>query len=127
MDASARVGALSLEEWHQAEILRAVLRGSRVLLLDEPTALLAPHDAERLSLLMRSLVAQGLAVVVFITHKLNEALARGDLISVLRLSRKVGEIPRRACRRFHQPQPDGKYWTGCFTAAATGNRPPRRR
>lgn len=92
VDATVEVSALSLGERQQAEILRAVLRGSRVLLLDEPTALLTPHDAERLGLLMRRLVAQGLAVV-FITHRLNEALAWGDCISVLRLGRKVGEIP----------------------------------
>nr|WP_246580047.1 ATP-binding cassette domain-containing protein [Candidatus Sodalis endolongispinus] len=92
VDATVEVSALSLGERQQAEILRALLRGSRVLLLDEPTALLTPHDAERLGLLMRRLVAQGLAVV-FITHKLNEALAWGDRISVLRLGRKVGEIP----------------------------------
>ncbi|WP_050747733.1 ATP-binding cassette domain-containing protein [Sodalis glossinidius] len=122
VDASTRVRALSLGERQQAEILRAMLRGSRVLLLDEPTALLTPHDAERLGLLMCRLVAQGLAVV-FITHKLNEALAWGDRISVLRLGRKVGEIPPARLQTLSQPQPDGKYWTGCFTAAATGNRP----
>ncbi|WP_158382432.1 ATP-binding cassette domain-containing protein [Candidatus Sodalis pierantonius] len=86
------VSTLSLGEQQQAEILRAVLRGSRVLILDEPTALLTPQDAERLGLLMRRLVAQGLAVV-FITHKLNEALAWGDRLSVLRRGRKAGEIP----------------------------------
>ncbi|KAA8999443.1 ABC transporter ATP-binding protein [Affinibrenneria salicis] len=85
-------GSLSLGELQQAEIVRALLRGSRLLILDEATAMLTPDNAQELGALMRRLVAQGLAVV-FITHKLNEALAYGDRISVLRMGRKVGELP----------------------------------
>ncbi|CAK8740409.1 Autoinducer 2 import ATP-binding protein LsrA [Sodalis praecaptivus] len=107
LDPCVPVSTLSLGEQQQAEILRAVLRGSRVLILDEPTALLTPQDAERLGLLMRRLVAQGLAVV-FITHKLNEALAWGDRLSVLRRGRKVGKFRRRACRPFPRRWPEGK-------------------
>ncbi|MFS2222347.1 putative B6 ABC transporter ATP-binding protein [Pantoea sp. B65] len=87
----AEAGSLSLGEQQQAEIVRTLLRGSRVLILDEATAMLTPQNASELGQLMRRLVAQGLAVV-FITHKLNEALDWGDRISVLRLGRKVGEI-----------------------------------
>ncbi|WP_218586276.1 putative B6 ABC transporter ATP-binding protein [Acerihabitans arboris] len=87
----ALAGSLSLGELQQAEIVSTLLRGSRVLILDEATAMLTPHNAHELGQLMRRLVAQGLAVV-FITHKLNEALAWGDRVSVLRLGRKVGEI-----------------------------------
>jgi simple sugar transport system ATP-binding protein len=87
----AAAGSLSLGEQQQAEIVRTLLRGSRVLILDEATAMLTPQNASELGQLMRRLVAQGLAVV-FITHKLNEALDWGDRISVLRLGRKVGEI-----------------------------------
>lgn len=87
----AEAGSLSMGEQQQAEIVRTLLRGSRVLILDEATAMLTPQNAAELGQLMRRLVAQGLAVV-FITHKLNEALDWGDRISVLRLGRKVGEI-----------------------------------
>ncbi len=87
----AVTGDLSLGEQQQAEILRALMRGSRVLVLDESTSMLTPKGADELGALMRRLAAQGLAVV-FITHKLKEAFAYGDRTSVLRLGRKVGEI-----------------------------------
>lgn len=99
----ALAGSLSLGELQQAEIVSTLLRGSRVLILDEATAMLTPHNAHELGQLMRRLVAQGLAVV-FITHKLNEALAWGDRISVLRLGRKVGEIGPERLKSLSTPQ-----------------------
>ena len=95
VDPFALAGSLSLGEQQQAEIVRILLRGSRVLILDEATAMLTPKNARELGQLMRRMVSQGLAVV-FITHKLNEALAWGDRISVLRRGKKVGDIaPQR--------------------------------
>lgn len=88
----AQVADLSLGQQQQVEILRALLRDSRLLILDESTSMLTPRGIEELGGLMRRLVAQGIAIV-FITHKLNEAAEFGDRISVLRLGRKVGEIP----------------------------------
>ncbi|WP_413723376.1 putative B6 ABC transporter ATP-binding protein [Sodalis sp. RH24] len=99
----ALAGSLSLGELQQAEIVRTLLRGSRVLILDEATAMLTPDNAHELGRLMRRLVAQGLAVV-FITHKLNEALAWGDRISVLRRGRKAGEIGPERLKSLTAPQ-----------------------
>ncbi|MDQ0317406.1 putative B6 ABC transporter ATP-binding protein [Amorphus orientalis] len=82
---------LSLGEQQMVEILRALLRGSRVLILDESTSMLTPSGIEELGALMRRLVERGLSVV-FITHKLREATAFGDRISILKLGRKVGEL-----------------------------------
>lgn len=87
----AKVSELSLGEQQQVEILRAMLRNSRLLILDESTSMLTPKGIDDLGALMRRLVEQGLAIV-FITHKLKEAAAFGDRISVLKLGRKVGEI-----------------------------------
>ncbi|HEY0214323.1 MAG TPA: ABC transporter ATP-binding protein [Paenirhodobacter sp.] len=91
LNPAALTETLSLGERQQAEIVRALMRGARFLILDEATAMLTPHDAARLGQLMRRLAAEGVAVV-FITHKLNEAIEYGDRVSVLRLGRKVGGI-----------------------------------
>jgi simple sugar transport system ATP-binding protein len=91
IDPEALAGRLSLGQQQLVEIVKALGSGSRVLILDEPTSMLTPLGIAELEKLLLRLKAQGLAVV-FITHKLREALAVGDRVSVLRRGRVVGGL-----------------------------------
>ncbi|WP_428924943.1 ABC transporter ATP-binding protein [Marinibacterium sp. SX1] len=82
------VAALSVAEQQRVEILKALLLGARILVLDEPTAVLTDAEADGLLALVRDLAAQGHAII-FITHKLREVMAAGDRVSVLRRGRMV--------------------------------------
>ncbi len=82
---------LSLGAQQQVEILNALWRGSRLLILDEPTSMLTPQGFAELEKVITRLKGRGLAVV-FITHKLHEALALGDRVSILRQGRVVGSL-----------------------------------
>jgi simple sugar transport system ATP-binding protein len=93
IDPDAEVGRLSLGEQQQVEIMRALWRDEKVLILDEPTSMLTPQGVRELGEVMKRLRDKGVAIV-FITHKLKEAFEFGDRISVLRLGRLVGEIPK---------------------------------
>jgi ABC-type uncharacterized transport system ATPase subunit len=97
VDPGARAGALSLGQQQQIEIIKALWRGSKVLILDEPTSMLTPRGVEELAKVLVRLKTQGLAVV-FITHKLHEAISMGDRISILRQGRVVGSIESRELR-----------------------------
>ena len=91
IDPDAQVGALSVGERQRVEILKALYRGARILILDEPTAVLTPQETEYLFITLRSLTAKGLSVI-FISHKLHEILAISDRISVLRRGKIVGTL-----------------------------------
>jgi general nucleoside transport system ATP-binding protein len=90
VDPSARVEDLSVGEEQRAEILKALYRGVDLLILDEPTAVLTPSEANELFENLRKLRADG-KTVVFISHKLDEVLAVADRITVLRRGKVVGE------------------------------------
>ena len=86
----AIVGDLSVGAQQRVEILKAFYRDANVLILDEPTAVLTPQEADDLFVIMRGLRAEGKSLV-FITHKLREVLAIADRITVLRGGRVVGQ------------------------------------
>ncbi|MGC8856887.1 MAG: ATP-binding cassette domain-containing protein, partial [Anaerolineae bacterium] len=83
VDPHAKIWQLSVGEQQRVEILKMLYRGAEVLILDEPTAVLAPQEIEGLFKTLRSMVAQGKSVI-FISHKLQEVTAIADRITVLR-------------------------------------------
>jgi general nucleoside transport system ATP-binding protein len=91
VDVSRRVADMSVGEQQRVEILRTLIRGARVVILDEPTAALTPNEAEGLFAVIRSLVADGKSVI-FISHKLGEVMEISDRITVLRRGQNVGTI-----------------------------------
>ena len=93
IDPDAPVGRLALGEQQQVEIMHALWRGASVLILDEPTSMLTPQGVHHLGEVMKRLRDNGVAII-FITHKMREACALGDRISVLRLGRVVGGIDK---------------------------------
>ena len=88
VDPAARVSALSVGERQRVEILKSLVRGSRILVLDEPTAVLTPQESESLFATLGRFTAAGLAVI-FISHKLDEVLRVSDNIVVLKQGRSV--------------------------------------
>jgi simple sugar transport system ATP-binding protein len=94
----AQVAQLSVGEKQRVEILKALYRDARVLILDEPTAVLTPQEAEGLFAVLRRLAASGLGVI-FITHKLGEVLAVADRVAVLRGGRKAADRPTAGADR----------------------------
>ena len=85
------VGKLTVGERQRVEILKALYRDVKILVLDEPTAVLTPQEADKLFDNITAMTQNGLSVI-FISHKLREVLAFSNRIAVLRHGRKVGEI-----------------------------------
>jgi ABC-type uncharacterized transport system ATPase subunit len=87
---NAVVGELSVGVQQRIEILKALYRGAKVLILDEPTAVLTPQETVEIFSVLRRLAAEGTSIV-FISHKLYEVLEIADRITVIRRGRVVGE------------------------------------
>jgi simple sugar transport system ATP-binding protein len=92
----ARVSDLSAGEQQRVEILRVLAREARLLILDEPTAVLTPAEARELFKALREFRARGNAVI-FISHKLDEVLEISDRVSILRAGRKVATEKTSDC------------------------------
>lgn len=92
VDPDARVGDLAVGERQRVEILKALYRDARVLILDEPTAVLTQAEAEQLFATLRLMASEGLSLI-FISHKLHEVLRSADRVLVLRGGALVAERP----------------------------------
>jgi ABC-type uncharacterized transport system ATPase subunit len=117
VDPDARVGTLSVGERQRVEILKALYRGARILILDEPTAVLTPQESEALFDVLGQMVAQGLSII-FISHKLAEVLRVSDRVAVLRGGRLVAEAQARG-----STQSDLALWMVGHAVEQTGRRP----
>jgi len=92
VDPDARVERISVGQQQRVEILKALYRGAEILILDEPTAVLTPQEAQELFEILRNLKGQGKSII-FISHKLNEVLEIADRITTLRRGRVVDTVP----------------------------------
>ena len=95
IDPAARISSLSMGEKQQVEILKLLHRRSRILIFDEPTAVLTPREADNLFATMKLMVGQGKAIV-FISHKLEEVMSIADNIAILRRGEVVDRVAAAA-------------------------------
>ena len=91
IDPDAVVGDLSVGVQQRVELIKALYRDADILILDEPTAVLTPGEADNFFEVVRSLAAEGKSII-FITHKLREVLALADAITVLRQGKVAGSV-----------------------------------
>jgi general nucleoside transport system ATP-binding protein len=92
VDPDARIEQIPVGVQQRVEIIKALANDAKVLILDEPTAVLTPQEINELMDIMRALKDQGTSII-FITHKLREVKAIGDRISVIRRGKVVGTAP----------------------------------
>ncbi len=91
VDPNAMVGTLPVGLQQRVEIVKTLYRNAEIVILDEPTAVLTPQEAEDLFRIMRDLTARGVSII-FITHKLKEVLAVADRITVMRAGRVINTV-----------------------------------
>jgi simple sugar transport system ATP-binding protein len=94
VDPDARIENITVGQQQRVEIMKALYRKADILILDEPTAVLTPQEAEELFEILRTLVREGISIV-FISHKLHEVLEIADRITVLRRGKKIDTVPAR--------------------------------
>jgi len=95
VEAARRVGDLSVGEAQRVEILKTLFRGARILILDEPTAVLSPPEVQDLWRVLRAL-KEGGGTIVLITHKLDEVMQVSDRVTVMRRGETVARFDTRA-------------------------------
>jgi len=94
IDPDARISNLSVGQQQRVEILKTLYRGARILILDEPTAVLTPQEVAEMFAILRGLREQGKTIII-ITHKLAEVLSLSDNITVMRDGKVVGNLPTK--------------------------------
>jgi general nucleoside transport system ATP-binding protein len=93
VDPHARIENITVGQQQRVEIMKALYRNADIVILDEPTAVLTPQEAQELFEILRTLKREGISII-FISHKLNEVLEIADRITVLRRGKRVETIPR---------------------------------
>lgn len=88
VDLTKKIEEMSVSEKQTVEILKVLYRGAKILILDEPTAVLTPQETDKLFEILRNLAEKGCAIII-ITHKLNEVMAISDRVTVLRQGESV--------------------------------------
>ncbi len=91
VDPEKKVYNMSVSEKQTVEILKILYRGARILILDEPTAVLTPQETEKLFVILRKMKEDGCAVII-ITHKLNEVMEISDRVAILRKGKSIGSV-----------------------------------
>jgi ABC-type uncharacterized transport system ATPase subunit len=119
IDPDAPVSGLSLGEQQQVEIMRALWRDEKLLLLDEPTSMLPPQGVADLGRMMRRLKEKGVALIL-VTHKLLEAYEFADRISVLRLGEVAGDIEPQGLQTMSEAERTETVIRMMFGAAGPG-------
>lgn len=91
IDPEKKIYEMSVSEKQTVEIIRVLYRGADILILDEPTAVLTPQEAQKLFRVLRNMKEDGKAIII-ITHKLNEVMEISDRVSVLRKGEYIGTV-----------------------------------
>ena len=107
VDPDEKVQNITVGQQQRVEILKALYRGAEILILDEPTAVLTPQEADDLFAIIRSLTAQGKSII-FISHKLNEVLTIADRITTLRRGKLIDTVPREGATEDSPGTDDGR-------------------
>lgn len=91
IDPDARIDRLSIAEQQRVEILKVLLTGANILILDEPTAVLTDDESQRLLATVKTLAAEG-AAVILVTHKMNDVMRYADQVTVMRGGKTVATL-----------------------------------
>jgi simple sugar transport system ATP-binding protein len=96
IDPEKKIYNMSVSEKQTVEILKVLYRGAKILILDEPTAVLTPQETEKLFDILRKMREQGNAIII-ITHKLHEVLSISDRVTILRKGQSIDTVDTKTC------------------------------